>query len=181
MLLAGENLVKVLPILRFELFGQENSFLIQTNLLKKNLTVLKNHFKYQFKMLTCISGLDEPKLLYRFKIVYELLSIQYNNRIRVKCAAAELVPVNSVESIYSSANWWECEIWDMFGVFFNHSSNLVRLLTDYGFEGYPLRKDFPLTGFYESKYNQIKHRVTYGNVELCQEYRTFDFPSPWEN
>lgn len=181
MVFSLKNILGLFPIVKLEIFNEERCLFVKTSLILKFLILLKNHFKYQFKMLTCISGLDEPKSSYRFKIVYELLSIQYNNRIRVKCAAAELIPVNSVESIYSSANWWECEIWDMFGVFFNNSSNLVRLLTDYGFEGYPLRKDFPLTGFYESKYNQIKHRVTYGNVELCQEYRTFDFPSPWEN
>ena len=104
MLLVGQNIVRILPILRFELFNQESSFLIQTNLLIRTLAVLKNHFKYQFKMLTCISGVDEPRSLYRFKVVYELLSVRYNNRIRVKCVASELVPVNSVESIYSSAN-----------------------------------------------------------------------------
>jgi NADH-quinone oxidoreductase subunit C len=88
--------------------------------------------------------------------------------------------INSAESIFPAANWWESEIWDMFGIFFNNHPNLVRLLTDYGFEGYPLRKDFPLSGFYEAKYSQIKNRVIYGNLELCQEYRTFEFATPWE-
>ena len=89
--------------------------------------------------------------------------------------------MNSIEKIFPGASWWECEIWDMFGVFFSNQNNLTRLLTDYGFQGYPLRKDFPLTGFTESRYNVIKNRVVYENIELAQEYRTFEFLSPWEN
>jgi NADH/F420H2 dehydrogenase subunit C len=174
-------MIKILPIVRFELYKEETSFLIQTNLLTEILTILKNHFKYQFKVLTCISGVDYPENLYRFQLVYELLSIKYNSRIRVKVLVDELLPINSVEKVFSGASWWECEIWDMFGVFFLNHSNLTRLLTDYGFQGYPLRKDFPLSGFTESRYNVIKNRVVYENIELAQEYRTFDFSSPWEN
>jgi NADH/F420H2 dehydrogenase subunit C len=181
MLLTCENMIKILPIVRFELYKEETSFLIQTNLLTEILTIFKNHFKYQFKVLTCISGVDYPENLYRFQLVYELLSIKYNSRIRVKVLVDELLPINSVEKVFSGASWWECEIWDMFGVFFLNHSNLTRLLTDYGFQGYPLRKDFPLSGFTESRYNVIKNRVVYENIELAQEYRTFDFSSPWEN
>jgi NADH/F420H2 dehydrogenase subunit C len=181
MLLTCENMIKILPIVRFELYKEETSFLIQTNLLTEILTIFKNHFKYQFKVLTCISGVDYPENLYRFQLVYELLSIKYNSRIRVKVLVDELLPINSVEKVFSGASWWECEIWDMFGVFFLNHSNLTRLLTDYGFQGHPLRKDFPLSGFTESRYNVIKNRVVYENIELAQEYRTFDFSSPWEN
>jgi NADH/F420H2 dehydrogenase subunit C len=181
MLLTCENMIKILPIVRFELYKEETSFLIQSNLLTEILTIFKNHFKYQFKVLTCISGVDYPENLYRFQLVYELLSIKYNSRIRVKVLVDELLPINSVEKVFSGASWWECEIWDMFGVFFLNHSNLTRLLTDYGFQGHPLRKDFPLSGFTESRYNVIKNRVVYENIELAQEYRTFDFSSPWEN
>jgi NADH/F420H2 dehydrogenase subunit C len=181
MLLTCENMIKILPIVRFELYKEETSFLIQTNLLTEILTVFKNHFKYQFKVLTCISGVDYPENLYRFQLVYELLSIKYNSRIRVKVLVDELLPIKSIEKVFSGASWWECEIWDMFGVFFFNHSNLTRLLTDYGFQGYPLRKDFPLSGFTESRYNVIKNRVVYENIELAQEYRTFDFSSPWDN
>jgi NADH/F420H2 dehydrogenase subunit C len=174
-------MIKILPIVRFELYKEENSFLIQTNLLTEILTIFKNHFKYQFKVLTCISGVDYPENLYRFQLVYELLSIKYNSRIRVKVLVDELLPIKSVEKVFSGASWWECEIWDMFGVFFLNHSNLTRLLTDYGFQGYPLRKDFPLSGFTESRYNVIKNRVVYENIELAQEYRTFDFSSPWDD
>jgi NADH/F420H2 dehydrogenase subunit C len=181
MLLTCENMIKILPIVRFELYKEETSFLIQTNLLTEILTIFKNHFKYQFKVLTCISGVDYPENLYRFQLVYELLSIKYNSRIRIKVLVDDLLPVDSVEKVFLGAAWWECEIWDMFGVFFLNHSNLTRLLTDYGFQGYPLRKDFPLSGFTESRYNVIKNRVVYENIELAQEYRTFDFTSPWEN
>jgi NADH/F420H2 dehydrogenase subunit C len=181
MLLINENIIKVLPIVRFELFNKESSFLIQTNLVTEVLTILKNHFKYQFKILTCISGVDYPGNLYRFQVVYELLSIKFNSRIRVKILIDELTPVDSVEKVFSAATWWECEVWDMFGVFFLNQYNLTRLLTDYGFQGYPLRKDFPLSGFIEARYNATKNRITYENIELAQEYRTFEFVSPWEN
>lgn len=181
MQLISQNIIKVLPILRFELFNKESSFLIQTNLLINILTVFKNHFKYQFKVLTCISGVDYPENFYRFQIVYELLSIKYNSRIRVKILVDEFIPVDSVETIYAAASWWESEVWDMFGVFFLNQKNLTRLLTDYGFQGYPLRKDFPLSGFIEVRYNSVKNRVVYENIELAQEYRTFEFMSPWEN
>ncbi len=174
------TILKIFPFIKVEIFNKELCFVIKTNVLTKALLLLKNHFKYQFKMLTCISGIDYPEKAYRFLVVYELLSLHFNTRVRVKCYANELIPISSVEKIFTSANWWECEIWDMFGVFFNNHSNLVRILTDYGFEGYPLRKDFPLSGFYESRYHSIKHRVVYGQIELCQEYRTFDFPSPWQ-
>jgi NADH/F420H2 dehydrogenase subunit C len=177
----NEDITKVLPILRFELYDAEASFVIQTNLNIEVLTVLKNHFTFQFKVLTCISGVDYPENLYRFQVVYELLSLKFNSRVRIKVLLNELTPIDSIETVFSGASWWECEIWDMLGVFFSNQSNLVRLLCDYGFQGYPLRKDFPLSGFIEVRYNVIKNRVIYENVELAQEYRTFEFISPWEN
>jgi len=180
-LLTCENIIKVLPIVRFELYNKESSLLIQTNLLNDVILIFKNHFKYQFKVLTCISGVDYPENLYRFQVVYELLSIKYNSRIRIKILIDELTPVNSIEKIFPAASWWECEVWDMFGIFFFNQNNLTRLLTDYGFQGYPLRKDFPLSGFIEARYNVTKGRVVYENLELAQEYRTFEFISPWEN
>jgi NADH/F420H2 dehydrogenase subunit C len=181
MIITSDNILKILPIVRFELYRTESSFLIQSNLLTEVLTILKNHYNYQFKVLTCISGVDYPENLYRFKLVYELLSLKYNSRLRIKVLLDELTPINTVENVFAGASWWECEIWDMFGVFFLNQNNLRRLLTDYGFQGHPLRKDFPLSGFTESRYNVIKSRVVYENLELAQEYRTFEFISPWEN
>ena len=118
MILSCEKIIKILPIIRFELFNKESSFLIQTNLLNETLIILKNHFKYQFKILTCISGVDYPDNSYRFQVVYEILSLKYNSRLRIKVLIDELTPLNSIEKTFSGATWWECEIWDMFGVFF---------------------------------------------------------------
>jgi NADH/F420H2 dehydrogenase subunit C len=175
------NILRIFPFIKFEIFNKDICFTVKTNMINKSLFFLKNHFKYQFKMLTCVSGVDCPNNLYRFQVVYELLSLRFNSRIRIKCLVNEVTPLNSVENCFLGASWWECEVWDMFGVFFSNHNNLVRILTDYGFEGYPLRKDFPLSGFYESRYHYTKHRVAYGALELSQEYRTFDFPSPWSN
>jgi len=118
MIFTCDNMIKVLPIVRFELRKEETSFLIQTHLLTEILIIFKNHFKYQFKVLTCVSGVDYPENLYRFQLVYELLSIKYNSRLRVKVLIDELLPINSVEKVFIGSSWWESEIWDMFGVFF---------------------------------------------------------------
>lgn len=181
MLINYKNICKVIPVLQLELYGIQYCFLLQANLIKNVLLVLKNHFKYQLKLLTCISGVDYPENYYRFKVVYELLSIKYNARLRIKLVVDEVVPLESVEKVFSGATWWECEVWDMFGIFFFNQKNITRLLTDYGFHGYPLRKDFPLTGFMESRYNVTQNRVVYEDLELAQEYRIFDYMSPWEN
>ena len=182
MLLTCENLIKILPIIRLELFNnKENNLIIPTKFLNEILILTKNHFKYQFKILTCISGVDYPNNFYRFQVVYELLSLKFNTRLRIKILVDDLIPINSIEKIFISASWWECEIWDMYGIFFLKQNNLTRILTDYGFQGFPLRKDFPLTGFVESKYNIAKSRVVYENIEFVQEYRTFEFLCPWEN
>jgi len=178
-----ENLkviTKVLPIFKIQVHQKEISLIVRKNHLIPVLTFLKNHIKYQFKILTCISGVDYPSNKYRFKVVYELLSVRYNTRIRLKVLTNELMPIESCGSIFAAANWYESEIWDMFGIFFSNHSNLTRLLTDYGFEGYPLRKDFPLSGFVEASYDYTRKRVTNERVELSQEYRAFKFTSPWE-
>lgn len=110
MLLICKNIIEVLPIIRLELYNKENSFIIPNNFLDEILTILKYHFKYRFKVLTCISGIDYPENLFRFQVVYELLSIKFNSRIRIKILVNELIPVNSIEKIFSGASWWECEI-----------------------------------------------------------------------
>jgi NADH dehydrogenase (ubiquinone) Fe-S protein 3 len=182
-LFIAENLkiiIKTLPILKIQLHQNEISFIIKKNHIIPVLTFLKNHIKYQFKILTCISGVDYPSQKYRFKIVYELLSVRYNTRIRVKVVTNELMSIESCSNIFPAAGWYESETWDMYGIFFTNHANLTRLLTDYGFEGYPLRKDFPLTGFVESSYDYTRKRVTNERVELSQEYRAFKFTSPWE-
>ena len=181
MVLACENIIKTLPIIRLELYNNnENILIIPTKHLIKILILIKNHFKYHFKILSCISGIDFPENYYRFQIIYEFLSLKFNTRLRLKILIDDLTPVHSIESIFLGSCWWESEIWDMFGLFFINQNNLTRILTDYGFKGFPLRKDFPLSGFTESKYNIIKNRVVYENLELSQEYRTFYFTSPWQ-
>jgi len=135
----------------------------------------------QYKQLIFITAIDYPKRLHRFEAVYNFLSVSCNTRLTLKCAVADGEFLSSLTSLYPAANWYEREVWDMFGIFFLNQANITRLLTDYGFQGYPLRKDFPLTGFTESRYNLIQSRVVYENVELAQEYRVFDYMSPWEN
>ena len=144
------------------------------------LTFLKNHTNTQFKMLIDITAVDYPSRSSRFEVVYQLLSIHYNARIRVKMNVDELTPIESVSSLFPSANWFERETWDMFGICFLNHPDLRRILTDYGFEGHPLRKDFPVSGYVEFRYDDSKKRVISEPVELAQEFRYFDFVSPWE-
>lgn len=175
-----KNITKTLPILKIQIHQKEISLLVKNEHLISVLIFFKNHIKYQFKILTCISGVDYPSNKYRFKIVYELLSVKYNIRIRIKTLTDELTPLESCGSVFSAASWYESETWDMYGIFFTNHVNLTRLLTDYGFEGYPLRKDFPLSGFVEASYDYTRKRVTNERIELSQEYRSFKFSSPWE-
>jgi len=174
------NIFRTCPIEKIQIFNESLILVIKPNLLFDILLFFKLHILYQFDILTCISGVDYPANKYRFKLVYELLSIRYNYRLKIKTFAHELTAINSCNKLFLSGKWYECEIWDMFGVFFIDHPNLKRILTDYGFEGYPLRKDFPLSGFVEMRYNEIQKRVINESIELCQEYRTFTFLSPWE-
>jgi NADH-quinone oxidoreductase subunit C len=133
-----------------------------------------------FKMLIDICGVDFPDREPRFDVVYHLLSLKHNYRIRVKVPVAEDAAVPSVVGVYSVAGWFERETYDMFGIFFDGNPDLRRILTDYGFEGHPFRKDFPLTGYVEVRYDEAQKRVVYEPVKLAQEFRSFDFLSPWE-
>ena len=133
-----------------------------------------------FKILVDLCGNDWPQRAKRFDVVYHLLSLTKNHRIRVKVQTDEDMPVPTTVSVYPSADWFEREAFDMFGVFFDGHPDLRRLLTDYGFHGYPLRKDFPMTGYVEVRYDDELKRVVYEPVKLTQEFRQFDFLSPWE-
>ncbi|WP_193180366.1 NADH-quinone oxidoreductase subunit C [Nisaea sediminum] len=148
--------------------------------ISKVLTFLRDDSQCQFRILVDICGTDYPERELRFDVVYNLLSVQQNNRIRVKVATDEQTPVPSATAVFPSANWFERETWDMYGVFFSDHPDLRRLLTDYGFEGHPLRKDFPLTGHVEVRYDDEQKRVVYEPVKLVQDFRSFDFLSPWE-
>ncbi|XP_035758840.1 NADH dehydrogenase [ubiquinone] iron-sulfur protein 3, mitochondrial [Egretta garzetta] len=144
------------------------------------LTFLRDHTNAQFKSLADLTAVDVPSRQYRFEIVYNLLSLRFNSRIRVKTYTDELTPVDSAVSVHKAANWYEREVWDMYGVFFANHPDLRRILTDYGFEGHPFRKDFPLSGYVEVRYDDEVKRVVAEPVELSQEFRKFDLNSPWE-
>jgi NADH-quinone oxidoreductase subunit C len=144
------------------------------------LTFLRDDSSCLFKVLVDLCGVDWPERPERFDVVYNLLSLNHNLRIRVIATTDEATPVPSVTGIFSCAGWWEREAWDLYGIFFSGHPDLRRILTDYGFEGHPLRKDFPLTGFVEVRYDEEQKRVVYEPVKLVQEFRTFDFVSPWE-
>jgi len=146
----------------------------------KVLAFLRDDSACLFKLLIDISGTDYPERLERFDVVYHLLSIKLNQRIRVRITTDTEHPVPSSVSLFSSAGWYEREAWDLLGIYFENHPDLRRILTDYGFSGHPLRKDFPLTGYVEVRYDDEQKRVVYEKVKLTQEFRTFDFMSPWE-
>jgi len=144
------------------------------------LTYLRDDVNFQFKQLMDVCGVDYPEDENRFEVVYHLISLTHNLRVRVKVRTNEEQSVPTVTGVFSSAGWFEREAWDLFGIYFSGHPDLRRILTDYGFEGHPLRKDFPLTGYVELRYDDEKKRVVYEPVMLTQEFRTFDFMSPWE-
>ena len=144
------------------------------------LKFLKDDPRCRFEQLTDLCGVDYPERDPRFDVVYHLLSMSHNCRLRLKIGVNEDQPVPSATEIYPSAGWWERETWDLYGIYFAGNPDLRRLLTDYGFDGHPLRKDFPLTGYVELRYDSEQKRVVYEPVKLTQEFRRFDFLSPWE-
>jgi len=143
-------------------------------------TFLRDDPAMLFQQLMDVTAVDYPQREQRFEVVYNLLSLKHNRRLRLKVPTDEETPVPSLCSVFSAANWFEREVWDLYGVFFTNHPDLRRILTDYGFEGHPLRKDFPLTGYVEVRYDEELKRVVYEPVELKQEFRGFDFESPWE-
>ncbi|MDP9127178.1 MAG: NADH-quinone oxidoreductase subunit C [Pseudomonadota bacterium] len=148
--------------------------------IRECLQMLRNDPAIAMNQLMDLCGADYPDQPERFEVVYHLLSLQHNWRVRVKVLTDESSPVPSVVGVYSAAGWFERECWDLFGVVFSNHPDLRRLLTDYGFEGHPLRKDFPLTGYVEVRYDDEQKRVVYEPVKLVQDFRNFDFLSPWE-
>ncbi len=178
----AKNLIKmneVFPIIRSFSPGNEDTIIVSHANLLFSLKCLKLHINYQYKLLSCISGVDFINCKYRFGVIYDILSLTNNNRLRVKVFVNEITPVDSAISIYINSNWWEREVWDMYGIYFNNNPDLRRILTDYGFEGYPMRKDFPLSGYIELRYDQGKKRIVLKPLELPQEFRNFNFEMPW--
>jgi NADH-quinone oxidoreductase subunit C len=166
--------------LSHEIRRGELTVLVKRDDIPRVLTFLRDDSNCQFRQLLDVCGVDYPDREERFDVVYHLLSLRQNQRIRIKVTAGELTPVPSAVSIFNSAGWWEREAWDLYGIYFAGHPDLRRILTDYGFEGHPLRKDFPLTGFVELRYDDEQKRVVYEPVKLTQEFRSFDFLSPWE-
>lgn len=146
----------------------------------KTLKFLRDDKQCRFEVLIDICGVDWPMRERRFDVVYHLLSLRLNQRIRVKLETDDAAPVPSAVEVFPAANWFEREAYDMYGILFSGHPDLRRLLTDYGFQGHPLRKDFPLTGYLEVRYDDEKKRVVYEPAKLAQEFRNFDFESPWE-
>lgn len=173
------GLSKKIPVIAIQKVQNEMSISVNNQDLIFVLTFLKKHISLQFKLLSCISGVDLISSSYRFSIVYDLLSLTFNSRIRVKVFANETTTIESCIPVFINANWWEREVWDMFGIYFQNHPDLRRILTDYGFEGHPLRKDFPLTGFVEVAYDSTKKRISLEDVELSQEFRLFSYDTNW--
>lgn len=179
-------LLKILP---YKLIGniiykeKENliSFFVKKENLKNFLLFLKNHSLLQFKTLIAITAVDYPEKADRFEVNYFLLSYKLNLRITIKTVTNGVEPLESISNVYNSAVWYEREVWDMFGIFFSSNPDLRRILTDYGFEGYPFRKDFPQIGFFEIRYDDENKYVIYEPIEIAQEFRSFDFIMPWTN
>jgi len=142
---------------------------------------IRDHSALQMKILIDVTAVDFPTRDKRFEVVYNLLSTQYNTRLRVKVQTDEVSTIPSVEGIYSAAGWFERETWDMFGIFFKNHSDLRRILTDYGFQGHPLRKDFPLSGYVEARFDESEKRVVLEQIEMTQDFRFFEFANPWKS
>jgi NADH-quinone oxidoreductase subunit C len=144
------------------------------------MTTLRDDPRFAFEQLMDVCGVDWPERAERFDVVYNLLSVSLNQRVRVIVTTDAATAVASVHEIWPVATWWEREAWDLYGVIFSGQPDLRRILTDYGFEGHPLRKDFPLTGYIEVRYDEDRKAVVYEPVQLTQDFRNFDFLSPWE-
>ena len=179
----GDMIAAALPgdVLGFEVNRcGELSITARASGIQKVLSFLRDNPSCLFSQLIDVCGVDWPSRDERFDVVYHLLSMKHNQRVRVKVAVEEGGSVATVTNLFSAAGWFEREVWDMYGVNFTNHPDLRRILTDYGFEGHPLRKDFPLTGYVEMRYDDVTKRCVYEPVKLVQDFRNFDFQSPWE-
>ncbi len=174
-----KKIVGIIPFLVYQNINKENILTFSKKYLILNFYILKKHIYYQYNLLSCISGVDLIGKKYRFCVAYDLLSLTFNTRLRIKVFVDEIATIPTLYTIFINSNWWEREIWDLFGVYFLGHPDLRRILTDYGFEGYPLRKDFPLSGYIELRYDLKKKRIISEPLELAQEFRSFNFEMPW--
>jgi NADH-quinone oxidoreductase subunit C len=178
----GEAITAALPgaITGISTAYGELTLTVEAGRLIETATYLRDDPAYLFVCFIDLTAVDYPAREKRFDVVTHLLSPKHNRRIRIKVAAEEAVPVPSLTGLYPAANWYEREAYDLFGMVFSGHPDLRRILTDYGFDGHPLRKDFPMTGYVELRYDDQQKRVVYEPVQLTQEFRSFDFLSPWE-
>ena len=173
----GKFLSKLLPgiVISEGFFKNELILIIPVALLTEVVFFMRDHTNCQYKVLSDICAVDFLRKQSRFEVVYNLISIKYNSRIRIKVFINELTPLNTITSLCSCANWWEREVWDLFGIFFSNHPDLRRILTDYGFIGHPLRKDFPLSGYTELRYDEIQKCLICEPVMLSQKFRFYGF------
>jgi NADH-quinone oxidoreductase subunit C len=178
----GEYVQAALPeqVETVDILLDELAIVVRREAIVRALTFLRDDVNCQFKQLMDVCAVDYPNRPERFEVVYNLLSLNHNRRIRVKVTTDERSAVPTVTGVFSSAGWWEREAYDLYGIWFRDHPDLRRILTDYGFEGHPLRKDFPLTGYVEVRYDDEQKRIVYEPVKLTQDFRNFDFLSPWE-
>jgi NADH/F420H2 dehydrogenase subunit C len=174
---------QIIPAVFSQMFYNELVYIVHRKNILLSLTCLKNHIKFQYKVLSCISGVDFLNTnigkTFRFGVVYDLLSINFKTRVRVKVFVNEISKISSSIVVFTNANWWEREIWDMYGIWFEKHTDLRRILTDYGFDGFPLRKDFPLSGFIDVCYDSSRQGVISRPLELAQEFRVFTVDNNW--
>jgi NADH/F420H2 dehydrogenase subunit C len=174
------SLQSLIPVENIKVFKNEIIVVVSSQFLLETVEFLKLHTQTQYKILTSISGVDYPEYNKRFEVVYDFLTLVYNGRSRVKTYVDEVTPLPSLSPLFPCANWWEREVWDLFGVFFSNHTDLRRILTDYGFEGHPMRKNFPLSGYVEVRYDENQKRVVCEPIkQFSQEFRSFNFSSPW--
>jgi NADH/F420H2 dehydrogenase subunit C len=166
-------------ILNIFIEKNEMEVCVKKSYISEFLNFLKDHTWAQFKVLSDIIAIDYPGRADRFEVIYQLLSIRYNSRVNISVVTDELVGVQTSCEVYKGSAWYEREVWDLFGIFFEKHPDLRRILTDYSFEGHPLRKDFPVSGYFEVFYSDAKKRIVYEPVSLVQEYRYFTFANPW--
>jgi NADH-quinone oxidoreductase subunit C len=178
--LFGQEVAAIPGIKGFHIERDELIATVDRDALVSVMMTLRDDPRFAFEQMMDICGVDWLERPERFDVVYNLLSVSLNHRLRVIVQSDERMPVPSVYTVWPAATWWERECWDLYGVVFSGQPDLRRILTDYGFEGHPMRKDFPLTGYVEVRYDEERKQVVYEPVRLTQDFRTFDFLSPWE-
>ena len=178
--LLGQAVATVPDVSGFRIEGGELVVHAARDSLLAVMTALRDDPRFSFEQMMDLCGVDWPERSQRFDVVYNLLSVSLNQRVRVIVATDTTAPVPSIHTVWPVATWWEREAWDLFGIVFSGQPDLRRILTDYGFEGHPLRKDFPLTGYVEVRYDEDRKQVVNEPVRLTQDFRSFDFLSPWE-